>query len=139
MSMYALDLSPLESALAALDRGLHRALPAPSDEELRDACIQRFEFCFELCWKMLKRRLEHDLPSPASLDGMSFRELFRVGAEQGLIDDPSPWFVYREKRNITSHTYNAAKAAEVFAVIPAFAEHAKRLFEHLREKAARHG
>lgn len=136
--MPVLDLSPLEAALAALDRGLARAVPAPADEELRDACIQRFEFCFELCWKMLKRRLELDLPSPAVIDGMSYRELFRVGAEQGLVDDPAPWFVYREQRNITSHAYNAAKAAEVFAVIPGFASHAKDLLDRLRARGKQH-
>lgn len=133
-----LDLSSLEHALAALDRGLKRALPAPTDEELRDACIQRFEFSFELCWKLLKRRLELDLPSPASVDGMNYRELFRVGAEQGLVDEPSAWFVYRDMRNITSHTYHAAKAAEVFAVIPAFAAHARVLLTRLAAKGARH-
>lgn len=131
---FTLDLTSLENALGALDRGLQRALPAPSDEELRDACIQRFEFCFELSWKMLKRRLEHDLPSPGSIDGISYRELFRIGAEQGLIDDPGAWFVYREKRNITSHTYHAAKAAEVFAVIPQFAQDAKQLLAQLHKR-----
>lgn len=102
-NMTPLDLSPLEKALAALDRGLRRALAAPSDEELRDACIQRFEFCFELSWKMLKRRLERDLPSPDEIDGMNYRNLIRVGAEYGLISNVSDWFLYREKRNITSH------------------------------------
>jgi hypothetical protein len=46
--MGALDLTPLEKALAALDRGLARWQAAPTDAELRDACIQRFEFTFEL-------------------------------------------------------------------------------------------
>lgn len=132
--MTALDLSPLEGVLAALDRGLAHAIPAPHDEEFRDACIQRFEFCFELSWKMLKRRLEQDLPSPGIIDGMSFRELFRVGAEQGLIGDPTAWFVYRDKRNITSHTYNAAKAAEVFTVIPSFAKDAQQLLARLQAR-----
>ncbi len=136
--MPRLDLSSLESTLAALDRGLARALPAPDDEELRDACIQRFEFCFELSWKMLKRRLEQDLPSPALIDGMSYRELFRVGAEQALVDDPTRWFVYRDKRNITSHTYNAAKANEVFTVIPDFAHDAKQLLSRLQERGSQH-
>lgn len=80
---------------------------------------------------MLKRRLELDLPSPAIIDGMSYRELFCVGAEQGLIVDPTPWFVYRDKHNITSHMYNAAKAAEVFAVIPEFASRARDLLDRL--------
>lgn len=129
-----LDLTAFEKALAALDRGLVRALAAPQDEELRDACIQRFEFTFELAWKMLKRRLELDLPNPTELDGMSYRTLFRVGAEQGLIDDVPAWFVYREKRNITSHTYDAAKAAEVFAMLPQFARHAHQLYARLEAR-----
>ena len=54
--MGRLDLTPLARALAALDRGLTRWQAAPNDAELLDACIQRFEFTFELCWKMLKRR-----------------------------------------------------------------------------------
>ena len=97
-------------ALAALDRGLARWTAAPADEELRDACIQRFEFTFELSWKMLKRRLEMDLPNAQEVDRMTWRTLIRVGAEQGLIDDVDAWLIYRDKRNITSHTYDAAKA-----------------------------
>lgn len=75
-----LDLTSLERALAALDRALARSAKAPSDEELRDACIQRFEFTFELCWKMLKRRLEMDLPGATELDTMSDRALIRFGS-----------------------------------------------------------
>jgi nucleotidyltransferase substrate binding protein (TIGR01987 family) len=57
----------------------------PLDEELRDACIHRFEFSFELAWKMIKRRLERDLASPLHLDGMSFKEMMRLAFESGLI------------------------------------------------------
>ncbi len=131
-----LDLSPLEKALAALDRGLARALAAPPGEELRYACIQRFEFTFELAWKMLKRRLKLDLPNAAEVDSMSYRELIRVGAEQGLIDEVAAWFVYRDKRNLTAHAYDAAKAAEVFSILPKFAQHARKLYERLKSKGA---
>jgi nucleotidyltransferase substrate binding protein (TIGR01987 family) len=129
-----LDLSSLKNALAALERGLARYQSAPADEELRDACIQRFEFTFELSWRMLKRRLEMDLPDAQGVDAMSYRALIRAGAELGLIDDVPGWFVYREKRNITSHAYDAAKAAEVAAVLPEFALHARRLLERLAER-----
>lgn len=132
-----LDLSAFEKALAALERGLARAAAAPDDEELRDACIQRFESTFELAWKMLKRRLELDLPNAAEVDGMSYRTLIRVGAEQGLIDDVPAWFVSRDKRNLTSHTYDAAKAAQVYAVLPAFARHAHELLQRLRARGER--
>ena len=38
-----LDLTSLKNALASLRRGLARYVVAPEDEELRDACIQRFD------------------------------------------------------------------------------------------------
>lgn len=129
-----LDLTSFRRALAALDRGLARWASAPGDEELRDACIQRFEFTFELAWKMLKRRLEIDLPNAQEVDSMSYRTLIRVGAEQGLVQDVTAWFVYRDKRNITSHIYDTVKAAEVAAVLPEFARHARELLERLEAR-----
>lgn len=134
-----LDLTPLARALASLQRGLVRWQATPDDEELRDACIQRFEFTFELCWKMLKRRLEMDLPNAAEVDAMSFRALIRAGAEQGLVGEVAPWWVYRDKRNITSHTYDARKAAEVAAVLPAFALDAQALLQALQQRGAGEG
>jgi nucleotidyltransferase substrate binding protein (TIGR01987 family) len=131
-----LDLTSFDQALAALDRGLARAAGAPGDEELRDACIQRFEFTFELAWKMLKRRLELDLPSAPEVDSLSYRALIRAGAEQGLIENVPAWFVYRDKRNLTSHTYDAAKAKEVFAVVPDFARDARTLLQRLKRRGA---
>ena len=135
--MPALDLSSFTKALAALQRALARSEAAPADEELRDACIQRFEFTFELAWKSLKRRLEFDLPSRADLDTLSYRGLVRLAAEQGLIADPLPWFVYRDQRNLTSHTYDAAKAASVRAALPAFAADAEALLATLQQRGTR--
>ena len=100
-----LDLSSLRDALASLRRALTRwQATAAQDEELRDACIQRFEYTFELSWKMLKRRLELDLADAHSVDAMSFRDLMRSGGERGLVRDVDAWMVFRDKRNITSHT-----------------------------------
>lgn len=132
----SLDLSPLEKALASLNRALVRALAAPGDEELRDACIQRFEYTFELCWKMLKRQLEEELPNPPEVDGYSFKQMFRVSGERGLVGDVEAWFEYRERRNLTSHTYNEEKARQVFAVLPRFAADAAALLRKLEERNA---
>ena len=122
------DLNSLRLALASLQRALVRWNASfRQDEELRDACIQRFEYSFELSWKMLKRRLEIDLSDSHSVDALGFRDLVRVGAERGLLADADAWMVFRDKRNITSNTYNAAKAAEVAAIIPSFADHALSL------------
>ena len=133
----SIDFSPLEKAITSLNRALDRARNAQGDEELRDACIQRFENTFELCWKMLKRQLEQDLPNPSEVDGFSYRHLFRIGAEHGLVQDVEAWFDYRERRNITSHTYDEEKAARVFEALPAFAGHAGKLLACLKESSGR--
>ncbi|MEY2953872.1 MAG: hypothetical protein RLZZ401_1959 [Pseudomonadota bacterium] len=132
-----LDLTPLHDALASLRRALTRwQATGLQDEELRDACIQRFEYTFELSWKMLARRLERDLADARSVDAMSFRELMRSGGERGLVRDVDAWMVFRDKRNTTSHACNAAKAADVAAVIPSFADQAQELLAQLQAKGA---
>ncbi|OIN92212.1 MAG: hypothetical protein AUJ20_08450 [Comamonadaceae bacterium CG1_02_60_18] len=134
-----LDLTSFCAALASLQRAVTRwQATGQQDEELRDACIQRFEYTFELSWKMLKRRLELDLPDAQSVDTMSFRELIRSGGERGLVTDVDAWMVFRDKRNTTSHTYNAATAADVAAVIPAFMQHAQALLAQLQAEGADH-
>ena len=108
-----LDLSSLGKALASLDRAAIRAQASPDDEELRDAVIQRFEYTYELSWKMRKRHLEQVVPDPARIDGLSFRELIGEGAERGIVAEPEPWFEYRHQQNLTSHAYNSAAAQSV--------------------------
>ena len=115
-----LELEPFRNALRSLERGMVRHRLDPLDEELRDACIQRFEYCFELSWKMLKRQIEDEIGHTAEVDGYSKRTLFRVAAERGLIASPEPWFVYLVQRNKTSHAYNAHVAMELASVLEEF-------------------
>lgn len=129
-----LDLAPLEKALDSLGRGIARAQSAPADEELRDAVIQRFEFTYELCWKMLKRQIEQEVATPAEVDRLGYKDLMRVGAERGLIADPEVWFRYREQRNLTSHTYDEKTARQVYRTALGFADDARRLLNALRAR-----
>lgn len=131
-----LDLTPLRNALASLERGLVRRRSNPADEEVRDACIQRFEYCFELSWKMLKRQIEFELGNTEEVDGYSKRTLFRVAAERGLIGSPAPWFVYLVQRNKTSHAYDARVAQEVAAVLEDFSLAARALLATLETRDA---
>jgi nucleotidyltransferase substrate binding protein (TIGR01987 family) len=130
-----LDVSALERALASLGRALVRARAAPADEEVRDAVIQRFEYSYELCWKMLKRQLEIEAPVPAAIDAMSFKEMLREAAEKGWLEF-EPWLVFREQRNITSHAYNADKAASVYRTAVEFHPVACGLLGRLKERNA---
>jgi nucleotidyltransferase substrate binding protein (TIGR01987 family) len=134
---FALDTRPLEKAIGALKAALDRHAQSPGDDIVRDACIQRFEFTYELSHKMLKRFLEATSANPAEFDAMPFQDLIRTGSERGLLlSDWSRWKVFRTARSITSHTYDEAKAREVFAIIPEFLAEASHLRDRLKDAAA---
>ena len=134
----ALDFSALDRALASLGRAVERSVREPDDEEVRDAVIQRFEYCYELSWKMLKRQLELELPNPGDADRMSFADLMREGAERGLVAHPQRWLTYRYQRNLTSHAYDQGKAREVRTTAIGFLDDARALLVALQARG-RHG
>ena len=129
-----LDLSSLENALNSLKRAIDRSLIEPLDEEVRDSVIQRFEYTYELSWKMLKRQLEIDSQTPANIDAMGFKEMTREAAERGLMNNPEAWFEYRRQRNITSHTYDETKAHNVYETALAFFPDAFNLLQNLKQR-----
>ena len=136
-----LDLSSLRAAVSALANAVD-VITSPEiaavDPRWRNVLVagvvQHFEFTFELCWKMLKRQLESELPSSADLDGASYRELFRLGYQRGLVSAIEPWFAFRELRNITAHTYALDKALRVAAGGPLMLLHARALLATLESR-----
>ncbi|MGP8336953.1 MAG: nucleotidyltransferase substrate binding protein [Methanosarcinaceae archaeon] len=124
----------MNKAINSLKRAVNRSQMTPYDEELRDAVIQRFEYTYELCWKMLKRQLEVESPNPSAVDALSFRDLMREGAEKGMIRYVEDWFIFREQRNITSHTYDENKAVSVYNTALDFLPHARDLLNELEKR-----
>lgn len=130
-----LELTPLVKSIASLGEALTEHAKDKENDFVRDACIQRFEFTYELSHKMLKRFLEMTEANPEAIEQMSFQDLIRTGDERGLLlNGWDVWSGYRKARGTTSHTYDETKAAEVFAIIPDFFEEAKFLLEKLQER-----
>lgn len=128
----AIDLSSLVNAAARLEEGLARYRQDTRDAQIRDGLIQRFEFTYDLSHKMLRRVLELSAANPEEVDRMSFPTLIRTAHEQGLTrSDWASWRTFREMRNLTSHTYDEAKALEVADAIPGFLAEAKELLGRL--------
>ncbi len=125
----ALILKDLEKAL----KSLHNALKLSKDDIVRDAAIQRFEYTYEIAWKLIQRWLKKNVGAEA-VDALSKKDLFRMGAEKGLIDDPLKWFEYHEARNLASHTYNEMGADGVYYVAKRFAVDAENLLQALKKK-----
>jgi nucleotidyltransferase substrate binding protein (TIGR01987 family) len=130
-----LDLTPLAKATARLREGLARYLSDPTDTQIRDGLIQRFEFTYELSHKMLRRHLEQVAATPGEYDGADFHYLIRSGNEQGLLLSAWPvWRRFRELRGKTSHTYDEDIALEVVGQIPAFLIEAEHLLQSLQQR-----
>ena len=126
-SLPGIRLQDLRSALARLDD----ALAQPLDEYVRDAAIQRFEFCFELAWKCVQAlaRLE-------GLDVASPRAAFRTALKMGLIQDDPAWLSMIDDRNLSSHTYDLDLAESLYDSLP---QHASALNGLLQNLASRLG
>ena len=109
-------------------------LRLPLDPIIRDSTIQRFEYTYELAHKMLKRFLKMNAANPHDIDALSFKELVRLAAVNGLINNPEDWFVYRKARNDTSHGYDENKAVLVYNQIQPFAQSATSLLIELKKR-----
>ena len=77
-----------------------------------DATIQRFEFCFELAWKLMKAMLNHD-----GIEAASPRGSIREGWKQSMIDSAEDWLYMLEQRNICPHAYSESIAWGIYEKI----------------------
>jgi nucleotidyltransferase substrate binding protein (TIGR01987 family) len=132
-----LDTISLGNAVRRLRDGLARSEREPTDEQIRDGLIQRFEFTYELSHKMLRRYLKETAASPDEIDQMPFADLIRTGNARGLLRGDWPaWRRFREMRARTGHTYDAQVASQVASAIPGFLEEAEHLYAELQLRLA---
>jgi nucleotidyltransferase substrate binding protein (TIGR01987 family) len=139
--MKGLILTSLERAAASLRAAVNARLPA--EDALfktlhRDAVIQRFEYTFEIAWKMMKRHIEAEAGRSQTEDLFSKKDLFRRAMEAGLISDPEAWFAYLLVRNETSYAYEETKAEQVFSKAVAFVDEVECLLARLQLTTKRH-
>ncbi len=105
---------------------LEEALNEPVNSLIRDACIQRFEFSFELAWKAIQEYLRQqgqNCQSPKSC----LREAFK----QGWIANEDAGLKLLGDRNLTSHAYNEDLAKAIYTRLPEHLAFLKTLLSHL--------
>jgi nucleotidyltransferase substrate binding protein (TIGR01987 family) len=78
----------------------------------RDAVIKRFEFTYELLWKVYKKiaRLQ-------KLDYFNPKACFQFAFKAGLIDNEELYLEIIDSRNKTTHVYSAEEAKKIYAFI----------------------
>jgi len=133
-----LELNSLRDSIAALkavleaidDVRMTRGLNDIARSAMKSGAIKHFEFTYELCWKFMKRWLEMNI-SPDVAEGVTRIELFRLAAENLLIDDLDKWMRYHKARNLTSHTYDQRVSETVYSAARDFASDAQKLLDAL--------
>ena len=129
---YVMDISALQNALKSL-KDAYSEYNKTENEYVRDSVIQRFEYTYALAIKFIQRYIELNIPNQDDLSTLTFNQLIRQANEMGiLLNDLEQWIIYRQKRNITSHTYNIEKAKEVISIVGKFIEEIEYLITKLK-------
>lgn len=112
----SLSIDELVKAVHTLQIALRFAKESAGNDErykiARDACIQRFEYCIELAWKVSIKALG----STTRAAKPAVREMARAD----LISSAESWLDYIEARNNSSHSYDEDVARGVFTQIQKF-------------------
>jgi nucleotidyltransferase substrate binding protein (TIGR01987 family) len=77
-----------------------------------DGTIQRFEFTFELAWKLAKAILKYN-----GIEAETPRLVIKEAFKAKLIKNGGDWIDMLEDRNKTSHIYDEAQAMKIYEKI----------------------
>jgi nucleotidyltransferase substrate binding protein (TIGR01987 family) len=133
-----LRLDTLKRALNTLEQAIYLHKEKLGEPELalalRDSVVQRFEYTYELAWKLIQRWIAENVSPESAEPVYSRKELFRMAARQGLIEDPLRWFSYHKARNVSAHTYDESKAEQAFQAALGLVGDVKYLLEELEKR-----
>jgi nucleotidyltransferase substrate binding protein (TIGR01987 family) len=139
-------INTLLDMLGTLDEGitlydeyaeLFKACHSPRSEQLyrgmRDSMIQRFEYCIDMFWKVMKLYLEEKEKIEIAIN--SPRGILREAVKARIISEEEAEIGMHmvESRNKTSHIYHESMAETIASHIPEYYELMKCIVDHLRK------
>ena len=133
MTQELLNLSVFENAILSLNRALQKYETDKTDEYVRDSCIQRFEYCYDLSTKMIRRFLSSISEIAEDIQNKYFSDIIRLAYTRGILKNSwDVWKEYRDNRNATSHGYDEKRATQIVEKIPLFYTEVIFLLERLK-------
>ncbi len=124
-----MSVEELAKAIQTLDVALNFADQSKNNEIAfkiaRDACIQRFEYCIELSWKVAMKKIGSQTKFP--------KQAMREMARADLVESAEVWLDFVEARNNSSHSYDENIARKVFEQIQKFDVEGKKLLAELKK------
>ena len=124
--------------IEALIRDTKRALETfkeildePFSVIVRDAAIQRFEYSFEVIWKLLKEYLKEKEGIICNSPKSCFREAFNVH----ILDEEETIRALEmtDDRNLTSHAYIEKIAQKIHERLNDYSELAYKIFDYINQ------
>lgn len=80
----------------------------------------------------MRRQLAEMAVSPAGIEQMDFRQLFRRAAEKGFVADPVAWARFREMYAVATLSHDENRFGEVLERVGDFLKSARRLLARLK-------
>ena len=124
---YNRNLKSFEKALLQLGDALEES----ESPIVRDACLQRFEFSYELLWKTLKIFLEEI----HGVRAVSPRQVFKEAFALSIIGEEVTFVEMIESRNTLSHTYNEEQAAKIYVKCGGYLKAMKNVLAQLNKQS----
>lgn len=81
------------------------------DKQMQEGLIQRFEYTFELAWKLLQDLLEEE---GYKIDLKGPRSAVETAFSSGIIKDGLMWMQMLKSRNQTTHLYDEKIFLEIY-------------------------
>lgn len=128
LSSYNKALQRLNKAVHVIERQLSNQTN-DVDDLLKEGLIQRFEYTFELAWKVMKDYAEYQ--GIADIKGP--RDAIREANKMNLIRNPESWMDMLQSRNLISHTYDEETSENIYNGIIRLYEGMLNAFEKLME------
>ena len=129
MSKLEAVLSQFQTALSRLDEVLRQE----KNEFMRDAAIKRFEFTFDLSWKLIKACLDE----LSGLTCASPKACIREAYKQSLIEYDDRWLEMTDDRNKTVHLYREKMAEEIYGKLEDYLQLFRSLLDTVKNKIKR--
>jgi nucleotidyltransferase substrate binding protein (TIGR01987 family) len=135
-----MDYQKFEKALKHLQSQYDNYLSMDSRTSLTDldkdgiseSVVQRFETCYDMAWKHVKKFLNHEFGLPEVPN--SPKPVLRLAYENHIIDDIDNWLKYANARTGTAHDYSMQKFNDALDVTGSFLADAIALYSRMTGK-----
>lgn len=114
----------LTTSVQALEHAISFKDKAQTDPFYFSGISKSFEVCLEYAWKYLKAQLDAE-----GLEAYSPREIIKVAARAGLIDDVEQWLNFLEDRNLAVHDYLGVSEKDYLISIENFLRKTRKLLK----------